>query len=179
MNDFDHMMRKIMSRFDYYERKIEDLERRVSNIAQEGVIQSINADDGTATVLANGLPGPPSPWLTRAGSRREWDPPAVGERVVTLNPSGEPGMGLILPGGFTDKYKAPHNKAGEYRSAVSDEVYREETKDRHRLKNAESRAVVTPSYAKLRNGGNYIIVTAQGVFCSRVPVVGPDPEPDV
>jgi phage gp45-like len=41
------------------------------------------------------------------------------------------------------------------------------------------RVVVRPGYAKLRVGTHYLVVTPAGIFCSVLPVVGPDPEPAV
>lgn len=41
------------------------------------------------------------------------------------------------------------------------------------------RFVVRPGYAKLRCGVHWFVVTPAGIFCSVVPVVGPDPEPGV
>jgi phage baseplate assembly protein V len=41
------------------------------------------------------------PWMTsRAGATREWNPPAVGEQVVLMAPSGQDNSGFALPGGI-------------------------------------------------------------------------------
>jgi phage gp45-like len=44
---------------------------------------------------------------------------------------------------------------------------------------AAPRVVVRPTYAKLRVGDQWLVVTPAGIFCSVMPVVGPDPEPGV
>lgn len=41
------------------------------------------------------------------------------------------------------------------------------------------RVVVRPDYVKLRKGDHWLVVKADGIFCSVAPVVGPDPEPGV
>lgn len=50
---------------------------------------------------------------------------------------------------------------------------------RGRLNDSSSRFVARPDYAKLRFGGNWLVVNAAGLFCSVPVVIGPDPEPDV
>lgn len=44
---------------------------------------------------------------------------------------------------------------------------------------AAPRVVVRPTYAKLRVGDHWLVVTPAGIVCSVMPVVGPDPEPGV
>jgi phage gp45-like len=41
------------------------------------------------------------------------------------------------------------------------------------------RVVIRPTYVKLRMGDHWLLVKADGIFCSVMPVVGPDPEPGV
>lgn len=41
------------------------------------------------------------------------------------------------------------------------------------------RVVVRPDYVKLRMGDHWLVVKEDGIFCSVLPVVGPDPEPGV
>ncbi|SIP96324.1 phage baseplate assembly protein [Bosea sp. TND4EK4] len=43
----------------------------------------------------------------------------------------------------------------------------------------DARAVLRPDYAKLRKGPNWFVLNDEGIFCSVIPVIGPDPEPHV
>ena len=43
----------------------------------------------------------------------------------------------------------------------------------------DARTVVRPAYVKMRKGPNWFVVKDDGIFCSVIPVVGPDPEPGV
>jgi hypothetical protein len=186
VSDFDDMIRAITRRFAYLEAKVEAQDRYINNIFREGRVTKLHAEDGLAEVDADGLPTAKVPWITRAGTRNVWDPPAVDERVMIINPSGDPGRGLILPGGYSDKFKQPHNKAGEYKDTLG-KLDTIETEDRHRkmVKDGsnESRFVVRPGYAKIafKGGGTpqYVVVTKDGIVMSSTPTIGPDPEPSL
>lgn len=43
----------------------------------------------------------------------------------------------------------------------------------------DARTVVRPTYVKMRKGPNWFVVKDDGLYCSVVPVVGPDPEPGI
>lgn len=102
------------------EQRIEQLDRRLNNIVREARVTEIDAAKALVKVEAHGLLSAWSPWLERAGAIRTWSPPSVGERVILLSPTGEPGQGLVLAGGYSDAFPAPHDRAGEHRQVVGD-----------------------------------------------------------
>ena len=110
MSDVFH---RLIQRIEYLERRLENLDRRANNSMREGVVTEVFPDEGMARVDAMGVVSKKVPWLQRAGDINEWTPPTKGERVLLISPTGEPGIGLILPGGYSDKFKQPHQKGGE------------------------------------------------------------------
>jgi phage baseplate assembly protein V len=120
--DFDRLIRHLQDRLAAAEAKNEDLERRLNNMFREATVTKVDPDTGMAEVDADGLPSDMVPWITRAGKQKEWDPPSEGERVVLFNPSGEPGLGMIMHGGFSNKFPQNHNKVGEHKRSVGDDV---------------------------------------------------------
>ncbi|MBB4267353.1 phage baseplate assembly protein V [Roseospira visakhapatnamensis] len=109
----DTYFRAVERRFAELEAEIEDLRRRLANLLREGRVTDIDYDQGVATVEMDGLPSKKIPWVQRAGDVRDWDPPTVGERVTVMSPTGDPGQGLITPGGWSIDHPAPHNKGGD------------------------------------------------------------------
>lgn len=120
--DYARLVRHLSDRLAALESKNEDLERRVGNMFREATVTKVDAETGMAEVDADGLPSDMVPWITRAGKQKEWDPPTEGERVVLFNPTGEPGLGMIMHGGFSNKFPQNHNKAGEHKRSVGDDV---------------------------------------------------------
>lgn len=120
--DAQRLIRHLSDRLAALESKNEDLERRVTNMFREATVTKVDAETGMAEVDADGLPSDMVPWITRAGAQKEWDPPTEGERVVLFNPTGEPGLGMIMHGGFSNKFPPNHNKAGEHKRSVGDDV---------------------------------------------------------
>lgn len=100
----------------------DDHDRRLNNLFREAKVTKVDGEKATAEVEADGLPSMAVPWLARAGKQKEWDPVTEGERVILISPTGDPGQGLILPGGFSDKFKQPHDKLGEHKRTVGDDV---------------------------------------------------------
>ena len=101
-------------------RRIESLEahlvaqdRRINNMFREGSIAEVDYEKGLASMDAGGLPTDMSPWLERAGAVRDWTPVTKGERAIFISPTGDPGQGLILPGGYSSQFAQPHNKGAE------------------------------------------------------------------
>lgn len=121
--DFMRLFRMVQDELRTLRAKHEDLERRHNNLFREARVTKVDAEKAMAEVEADGLPSDMLPWLARAGKQREWDPLTVDERVIMINPSGEPGMGLILPGGFSSKFPQNHNKLGEHKRSVGDKVH--------------------------------------------------------
>ncbi len=81
-----------------------DLQQRLANLMRVGRVHSVDYEAARLRV-AFGKDGSNVsgwvPWMTaRAGSTREWNPPAVGEQVCLMNPSGQDNSGFALPGGI-------------------------------------------------------------------------------
>lgn len=113
---FNSLVRRIAQ----LEAAVNQIDRRQNNLLREAVVTEVFAGEGTARVDAQGIVSKKVPWLERSGAIREWVPPTIGERVLLISPTGEPGRGLILPGGYTDQFPAPHNQGGEKRVAIGD-----------------------------------------------------------
>jgi phage baseplate assembly protein V len=120
--DSARLIRHLSDRLAALESKNEDLERRMTNMFREATVKKVDPETGMAEVDADGLPSDMVPWITRAGKQKEWDPPTEGERVVLFNPTGEPGLGMIMHGGFSNKFPPNHNKLGEHKRSVGDDV---------------------------------------------------------
>jgi phage baseplate assembly protein gpV len=110
---------RLLQRIENQERVINDLNRRINNLVREARVEKV-FDDGTAIVEGQGLVSKRVPWVSRAGNIRDWDPPAENERVLLLSPTGEPGKGLILPGGFSNSFPANHDDTGQSRRTLGD-----------------------------------------------------------
>lgn len=106
---FDALIRRL----EYLERHVNQLDRRQNNFLREAVVTEVFPGEGLARVDAHGVTSKKVPWLQRSGAIREWVPPTKDERVLLISPTGEPGQGLILPGGYSSKFPQPHDKGAE------------------------------------------------------------------
>lgn len=93
--------------------RIEQLDRRLNNIEREAKVIAVNAEKGLVKVRAHGLESAWVPWAEDGGEGRSWRPPAEGERVVLVSPTGEPGQGYVRTGGFSNQYQRPSERADE------------------------------------------------------------------
>jgi len=105
--------------------KINQLERRMNNMIREGEIADVDYEKGLASMKAGDVEMPMSSWLTRAGAVRDWNPVTKGERAIWFSPTGEPGQGLILPGGFSKNFPQNHNGGAEPRRTIGDYTFTE------------------------------------------------------
>lgn len=81
--------------------EIGDLQRRLANVIRVGKVTEVDRTAGRVKVQFQGVTTSWLPWMTsRAGTVRDWSPPAVGEQVCVISPSGEMGAGFVLPGGI-------------------------------------------------------------------------------
>lgn len=110
-----------IQRISELEADIAQLRHVINNMFREARVKKVY-DDGTAEVVAHGAQTHRIPWVQRAGSIRDWEPPTENERVLMLSPGGDPSRGLILPGGYSDNYPQPHNALGESRRQVGSSV---------------------------------------------------------
>ncbi|MBN9308724.1 MAG: phage baseplate assembly protein V [Devosia sp.] len=114
------MFGRLLDRIASLEAEVVRLQRRVNNTFREARVEELYPSEGLARVSAHGASSKKVPWLQRAGDIRDWDPPTVGERVMLISPTGEPGKGLILPGGYSSQFQQPHDKGGEAKRVVGD-----------------------------------------------------------
>lgn len=84
--------------------ELTDLQQRLANLMRVGRVHSVDLEAAKLRVAFgkdNANVSGWVPWMTsRAGATREWNPPAVGEQVVLMNPSGEGNAGFAMPGGI-------------------------------------------------------------------------------
>jgi phage baseplate assembly protein gpV len=111
---------RLIDRIATLEAEVIRLQRRVNNTFREARVEEVYPGEGLARVNAHGAGSKKVPWLQRAGDIRDWDPPSVGERVLLISPTGEPGKGLILPGGYSKQYGQPHDKLAEARRVIGE-----------------------------------------------------------
>lgn len=98
-----------------------DLNRRVANAIQLGVIDSVNYAASTARVRIGELVTGDLPMLSpRAGQDSAWWPYEPGEQVCVFAPSGNLSAGLIMGAAFSGSAPAPGDKAGLHRQVYAD-----------------------------------------------------------
>lgn len=104
--------------------ELTDLQQRLANLMRVGRVHSVDHEAARLRVaFGSGNVSAWVPWMTsRAGATREWNPPAVGEQVVLMNPSGQDNAGFALPGGIY-RTDAPANgsEAGHVTLNLPDE----------------------------------------------------------
>lgn len=89
-----------------------ELQRRLANLFRVGKIVEVNRTTGRVKVQFGDVKTPWLPWQTaRAGSVKNWSPPAVGEQVCVVSPMGELGAGFVMSGSINyDEQAAPDNR---------------------------------------------------------------------
>jgi phage baseplate assembly protein V len=82
--------------------ELTDVQQRLANLMRVGKVQEVDhAAARLRVAFGSGNVSSWVPWMTsRAGATREWNPPAVGEQVVLMNPSGQDNAGFAMPGGI-------------------------------------------------------------------------------
>lgn len=92
--------------------RITDLEHFAGEIAQKGVIASVDHAAATCTIDVGDFVTVDLPWLSpRAGALRVWSPPTVGEQCLLICPEGDIANGVVLVGLWTDAFVAPSTDA--------------------------------------------------------------------
>lgn len=103
-----------------------EIERRLANVMRAGTIDSVDAKNGTVRVKIGTDPDgkpvltPPLPWTERAGTIKTWSPPAKGETVRVMAPSGELAQGWIDAGGFSTANRAPSDDGEAHVMTIGD-----------------------------------------------------------
>lgn len=87
--------------------------RRLANAVLIGTVAEVDLAAARVIVeIEDGWSTAPLPWIeVAAGRLRTWSPPAEGEQVTVLSPSGEPGAGVVLRGLPSDAFPPPANSA--------------------------------------------------------------------
>lgn len=89
-----------------------ELQRRLANLFRVGKITEVNRTTGRVKVQFGDVTTPWLPWQTaRAGTVKNWSPPAVGEQVCVVSPMGEMGAGFVMAGSINyDQQAAPDTR---------------------------------------------------------------------
>ncbi|MET1080312.1 MAG: phage baseplate assembly protein V [Pseudomonas sp.] len=100
-----------------------DQNRRLESLIRHGTIAEVNPGAARCRVKSGGLLTDWLLWFTpAAGEDTEWRVPSIGEQAVALCPSGDPGVGFVLVGFFSDQFPAPDdsttNRARHYRDGA-------------------------------------------------------------
>lgn len=141
--------------------ELTDLQQRLANLIRVGRVHSVDHEAARLRVAFGKDNANVSGWIpwmaSRAGATREWNPPAVGEQVAMMNPSGQEGAGFALPGGIY-KSDAPANGTDEKKVALTLDQAGE-------WAIGVGNATITAKNGeiKLMVGGNHITITAGGV----------------
>jgi hypothetical protein len=112
--NFDIVFAKLMARIEHLERVVNQQDRRLNEMFREGEIVKAY-EDGTyeAKFYGDESMSKRIEHPQQAGEISDWVPYSQGQRVMLINPSGEPGKGFIIPAGYTETFDQPHNKLGE------------------------------------------------------------------
>ncbi len=98
-----------------------DLLRRLENLIRIGTISAVQEKPPLCRVSTGGLETEWLPWFAlRAGEDREWDPPSTGEQCIVICPSGDPAVGLVLYGVYSDRYPANDDSLDRRRRTYRD-----------------------------------------------------------
>lgn len=89
-----------------------EMNRALSNLIRVGNIRAIDAANARVRVAFGGCVSDWIPWGTsRAGNRRDWTMPNVGEQVIVFAPFGDPTQAVVGPSIFQDDFSAPATSA--------------------------------------------------------------------
>lgn len=92
--------------------QLTEMNRALSNMIRVGNIRAIDAANARVRVAFGGCVSDWIPWGTsRAGNRRDWTMPNVGEQVIVFAPFGDPTQAIVGPSIFQDDFSAPATSA--------------------------------------------------------------------
>lgn len=131
-----------------------DTLRRQANAVREGKVIAVDSSKGLVKVdlgdVENPLPTPWIQWAERAGARKTWNPPSVGEVMTVLSPDGEISTrSRAMPGGFAGDNGAPSSDGDAMAGSLGDVSW-----------------VITGSSATVTIGGCTATLTAAGLEVS-------------
>jgi phage baseplate assembly protein V len=91
---------------------LSELERRICNLIQVGVVSEVQPEKGLCRVSFGERVSPLSPWFeARAGNDKEFWHPDIGEQAVFISPYGDGSEGFVLLGLFSNKMPLPAGAA--------------------------------------------------------------------
>ena len=98
-------------------KSLNELERRLSNLINIGVVSEVDYDKCTARVKIGEIETAHLDFATiKAGKAKIWNPPEIGEQVLVLSPCGDLNNGIIWGALYAKSSKAPSNiKSKEHR----------------------------------------------------------------
>ena len=100
---------------------VSELNRQLNNVVRIGTIKQLDLANARAKVSVAGCTTDWLPWGTnRAGKRRDWSPPVIGEQVVLFAPYGDLGQAVIGPSIFQDDHAAPAASADQETTVYPD-----------------------------------------------------------
>lgn len=98
-----------------------DLSRRLENLIRLGTIAAVDPGTARCRVSTGGLETEWLPWLAqRAGTDRDWNPPSAGEQCLVICPSGDPAVGVVLLGIYSDSAPANDDSLDRRRTTYRD-----------------------------------------------------------
>lgn len=100
---------------------VSELNRQLNNVVRIGTIKQLDLANARAKVSVAGCTTDWLPWGTnRAGKRRDWSPPVIGEQVVLFSPYGDLGQAVIGPSIFQEDHAAPAASADQETTVYPD-----------------------------------------------------------
>lgn len=112
---------------------IADILRRLENLIRLGTIAAVEGK--RCRVQTGSLLTDWRPWIAeRAGEDSDWDAPSVGEQCLLLSPSGEPALGVVLVGLYSDQFDAPDDSPNRRRHTYRDGAVVEYDTETHALR---------------------------------------------
>lgn len=149
-----------------------DLERRVANMVRYGVVHEVDHANKRVKIKSGEIVTAWLKWPASSASsfKRTWTPPATGEQVVLLSPTGDMRQATILPGMYQNSYDAPSTAPNTDVTTYSDGTKVEYNAQTHTLtidsaghviiKGAQTLLIDFGGNVTIKSGGNMSIEAA-------------------
>lgn len=102
--------------------RVGELERRLANVANTGVVSAVDHDAKRCKVKVGGAEF--GGWLQwsaiAAGQVRMWRAPVVGEQCMVFAPNGEPTDAKVLPATYCDAFPSPSDNPDHHLTQYPD-----------------------------------------------------------
>jgi len=113
---------------------IADLHRLISNLVRIGEVIELQASPLAARVK---IGDNETDWISvshqRAGQTNDFDPPAIGEQVVLLCPSGDMGQAIIIASIHSESFDQPSSSLSEFTRTFADGTRISYNSETHKL----------------------------------------------